>query len=123
MNRYTRTAIAVLNASALFLGVAVLAGCTTSGPSTSATNSTLTEESADALVEVSGMSCPQCAHSIVLLMDSYEEIQDKQVDLGRGVVRVKFAPGKSLSAEQLQKLIQDAGFTAGQVTFSEKEAG
>lgn len=120
MKRYTRAAMAVLNAFALLLSVSVLAGCAASGPSASPSNTALTAESADAVIEVSGMSCPQCAHGIVLLMDSYEEIQNKQVDLGRGIVLVTFAPGKSLSAEQLQKLIQDAGFTPGQVTFSGK---
>lgn len=109
--------------AALTLG---LAGCKTTGQANSAdpgTQLAVTPESADAIVQVSGMSCPQCSHNIALIMDRIDEIAASQVDLGEGRVLIAYAPGKSLTADQIAGVIKDAGFTPGEVTFKAKAGG
>ena len=109
--------------SALLLGVP---GCQSSGQiSTNGSGSLLavTPESADAIVQVTGMSCPQCSHNIALIMDRVDAIEASQVDLGEGRVLIAFATGQSLSADQITTIIKDAGFTPGEVTFNAKAGG
>lgn len=106
---------------ALLLSVLALAfmlaltGCQSAGP-------VLNPDDADAVVQVNGMSCPQCANGIVLLMDGQEEVDQTRVDLGDGQVFIKFAPEKTLTAEQIADLVTRAGFTPGEVTYLDKES-
>lgn len=72
---------------------------------------------ADALVKVTGMSCPQCSHNITLLMDRTDQIERSRVDLGNGQVYIAFAPEQSLTAEEISDLVDRAGFTPGKVEY------
>ncbi|MEM9020002.1 MAG: heavy metal-associated domain-containing protein [Planctomycetota bacterium] len=109
--------------AALTLGVAGCATTTNANGNIAGSYLVVTPESADAIVQVAGMSCPQCSHNISLIMDRVDEIEASQIDLGDGRVLIAFTPGQSLTADQIAAIIDDAGFTPGEVTFNEKAGG
>jgi|GEM_PF-2849175 len=112
-----KSIIAHLFAALLLTSTVLLTACATTG---SASAPPLDPKQADAVVQVKGMSCPQCANSIKLLMDGMDEISDSRVDLGDGRVFIAFAPDKTLSEAQIIDLVDRAGFTAGEVTYLKK---
>ncbi len=114
MNATTLFSTAVLFAASIF----TLAGCATTGSSTQAQ---LDPKDADAVVNVSGISCPQCANSIKLIMDDTEGIDQSRVDMGTGRVFIDFTPGSTLTNAQIEQLIKDAGFTPGDIQQLKKE--
>ena len=110
MNRYFTLAALSCAMTILLL----MTGCQSAGsPQTGAT-----PKGADAVVEVSGLSCPQCANTVKLIMDKDNAVESSMVSLGEGKVYITFVKGKSLSAERIKALVTDSGFTPGEVTFT-----
>ncbi|MFN3165949.1 MAG: heavy-metal-associated domain-containing protein [Phycisphaeraceae bacterium] len=100
------------------LSLATFAGCaSTGGPK----QALLDPSDADASVQVSGMSCPQCANNIKLILDDAEGVENSRVDLGSGRVFIDFSQGGALTDAQIEQLIKDAGFTPGEVEQVKKE--
>lgn len=106
-------------AAALFaVSFITLAGCATTGQGKQAV---LDPSDADASVQVSGMSCPQCANNIKLILDDAEGVDNSRVDLGTGRVFIDFSEGSALTDAQIEQLVKDAGFTPGEVEHVKKE--
>jgi len=108
MKRSTLSLTAALFAASLI----TLAGCATTGQGNQAA---LDPNDADAAVQVSGMSCPQCANNIKLILDDAEGVDQSRVDLGSGQVYIDFSDGQTLTDAQIEQLVKDAGFTPGEV--------
>lgn len=114
MNRlFNITALSCAMALTLFI-----TGCQSTGHAHTQTSAAPTDF--DASVEVVGMSCPQCANTLKLIMDKDDGIASSTVDLGGGKVYMQFEKGKSLSADAIKTLVTDSGFTAGKVIFTNK---
>lgn len=94
----------------------LIVGCKSAGTS----QNSATPKDFDATVRVSGLSCPQCANTITLIMDKDDAIASSTVDLGAGIVYIYFEKGRSLTAGEIISLVNDSGFTPGKVSFKDK---
>ncbi len=62
-------------------------------------------------LRVDGLACPYCAYGIEKKLKKTKGVEKIEIDLNKGVVRVKVAEGVRLTESQMAKLINDAGFT------------
>jgi copper chaperone len=60
------------------------------------------------VLKVKGMSCQHCVMSVTKALTQLEGIKNVQVDLAKGEVR--FDNTKSITSDQIQKVIEDAGY-------------
>jgi len=60
------------------------------------------------ILKVKGMSCQHCVMSVTKALTQLEGIRNVQVDLAKGEVR--FDNTKSITSDQIQKAIEDAGY-------------
>ena len=60
------------------------------------------------VLKVKGMSCQHCVMSVTKALTQLEGIRNVQVDLAKGEVR--FDNTKSITIDQIQKAITDAGY-------------
>lgn len=63
------------------------------------------------VAKVNGLVCDFCAQSIRKIVGKDDAVQNVQVDLSSGQVRVNLKPGKSLDDAALEKLIRKSGYT------------
>ncbi len=62
-------------------------------------------------LRVDGLACPYCAYGIEKKLKKTKGVEKIDIDLNKGVVRVKVAAGVRLTESQMANLINDAGFT------------
>jgi copper chaperone len=62
-------------------------------------------------MRVDGMACPYCAYGIEKKLKKIEGVEEIDIDLNAGVVRISVAEGVELTEAQMEKLFKDAGFT------------
>lgn len=67
------------------------------------------------VAEVSGMSCPLCAHNIEKQLKRDPNVSRVTVDLGKGEVTVVYALAPLAAETSIRKAIDRAGFTVGKV--------
>jgi copper chaperone len=60
------------------------------------------------ILKVKGMSCQHCVMSVTKALTQLEGIRNVQVDLAKGEVR--FDNTRSMTSDQIQKVIEDAGY-------------
>jgi copper ion binding protein len=66
------------------------------------------EEKMASVLKVKGMSCQHCVMSVTKALNQLEGIKNVQIDLAKGEVR--FDSTKSITSDQIQKAITDAGY-------------
>lgn len=115
MKRYLM--IAALSCAMTF--TLLITGCQSQGSA----QPTATAKDVDATVDVTGLSCPQCANTLKLIIDKDDAVASSTVDLGGGKVFIQFEQGKSLSADEIKALVKDSGFTPGKVAFADQGGG
>jgi copper chaperone CopZ len=64
---------------------------------------------------VNGMSCPLCSNNVDKQLLKIDGVTKAAVDLGSGKVRITLAAEKKVSKSQLEKAVDDAGYTLKQV--------
>ncbi len=62
-------------------------------------------------MRVDGLACPYCAYGIEKKLKKIEGVENIEVDLDAGIVKVSVSEGTVLTEEQMTKLFKDAGFT------------
>jgi copper chaperone len=60
------------------------------------------------VLKVKGMSCQHCVISVTKALNQLDGIKNVQVDLAKGEVR--FDNTKSITSDQIQKAITNAGY-------------
>jgi copper chaperone len=60
------------------------------------------------ILKVKGMSCQHCVMSVTKALSHLEGIKNVQVDLAKG--EVWFDNTKSITSDQIQKVIEEAGY-------------
>ena len=68
-------------------------------------------------VEVNGLSCPFCAYGLEKKLKKIEGISNLKIDIENGQATFDLAKGKNLANDKLKKIITDAGFTPGKITY------
>lgn len=62
-------------------------------------------------MRIDGLACPFCVYGVEKKLKALDGISNFKVDLDKGLVSVDMVEGKSLTDEQMKKLMNDAGFT------------
>ena len=62
-------------------------------------------------MRVDGLACPYCAYGIEKKLKAIDGVESVEVDLDKGLVRVRTHDDLHFSEPQLRQLFQDAGFT------------
>ena len=68
-----------------------------------------------ATLTVHGLACPLCAHNINKQLLKVSGVQNVDVDLGSGLVRVRFADGTQPSDKELAAAVRAGGFTLNRI--------
>ena len=63
------------------------------------------------LIRVDGLACPFCAYGIEKKLKGVDGVEDVDVDLKSGVVRVNTRSDVELTESGMVKLFKEAGFT------------
>ena len=71
-------------------------------------------------IEVKGLVCPFCAYGLEKKLKKVEGAKDVYVSLENGYATFSVPADKIPSKENLKKLVANAGFEAGNITFSDK---
>jgi len=79
-------------------------------------------ESPDATVYVDGMACPFCAYGLEKKLKKLDAIRKMEVQLEKGRVLLAFQDGQSLTKEEIQQAVKEAGFTARKIEFPDGTA-
>ena len=69
-------------------------------------------------IEVKGLSCPFCAYGLEKKLKEIDGATNIEIDIKEGVATFTVAKEKQPDEKQLRKVVKDAGFTAGEITFS-----
>ncbi len=62
-------------------------------------------------LRVDGLSCPFCAYGIEKRLLKTQGVESVEIDLDKGVVRVRVTSGVRLTVSRLERLVHEAGFT------------
>jgi len=71
-------------------------------------------------VEVDGLACPFCAYGLEKKLKKIEGQQDLFIEIQEGYATFNVPAGSEITKEKLNKIVEDAGFTARKATFSDK---
>jgi len=66
--------------------------------------------SEDVKISVKGMVCSFCAQGIRKTLGNEQAVEDVKVDLDKKLVTITVKDGKTLTDEEIQRLIQEAGY-------------
>jgi copper chaperone CopZ len=109
----------------VFSFVFVVVGCGSSSTTSTTTlvglNSDVVIDPPSVVLTVQGMSCPLCANNIDRSLLKIPGITSAKIDLGAGTVLVTLAPGSRVRQADLQRAIDDAGYTLQSIEVPGKE--
>ncbi|MFB6307517.1 MAG: heavy-metal-associated domain-containing protein [Flavobacteriales bacterium] len=71
-------------------------------------------------VEVDGLACPFCAYGLEKKLKKIEGQKDLFIEIQEGYATFNVPADNEITKEKLNKIVEDAGFTARKVTFSDK---
>ena len=110
-----------MSTSLLFL-IALLAGLGLAAPAmaqdqpeTGQQEAAVAEKRADVLVYVDGMTCPFCAYGLEKKLSELDEVADVQVDLEKARALLILRDRSSLTGEQIQQAVDEAGFSVRKI--------
>lgn len=71
-------------------------------------------------IEVKGLACPYCAYGLEKDLKKVEGIDFIEIELKEGLVYTSVPTDLKPTEEKLKKVVEDSGFTAGDIEFSEQ---
>lgn len=89
------------------------------GPSSAQGQTKTTIEEPDATVYVDGLACPFCAYGLEKKLDAHDAVQELQVEIEEGRILLTFRDGQTLTEDEIEQAVKDAGFTARKIEFSD----
>lgn len=78
-----------------------------------------TVASPDATVYVDGIACPFCAYGLEKKLKELDAVRKLEVQLEDGRVLIAYEDGASLTKEEIQTAVKNAGFEARKIEFAE----
>ncbi len=73
----------------------------------------------EVVLTVYGLSCPLCSNNLDGQLRRVDGVTGAEIDLETGAVRVSFEEGHTVQQNDLQKAVQDAGFTLQNIAVQE----
>ncbi|OWY72910.1 hypothetical protein B7486_00785 [cyanobacterium TDX16] len=92
------------------IGMAILGGCQSGGREGLAQKGEILADGPVAVLRVSGLSCPLCAHNIHQQMMAIPGVRGVRVDLGKGEVIVGLANKGAPDGKTLGNAVEQSGF-------------
>jgi mercuric ion binding protein len=74
-------------------------------------------------LRVDGLACPFCAYGIEKELIRTDGVETIDIDINAGVVTVTMAEGATLTEDQANRIVEDAGFTLGGFEEVRTQAG
>ncbi len=76
----------------------------------------------DIIIEVDGLACPFCTFGIEKKLKKIEGVDELVVYLEDGKIEMSLKEGATVSEEQIERAIAEAGFEARSITFVNENA-
>ena len=92
------------------IGIVLLGGCQSGGREGLAQKGEILADGPVAVLRVSGLSCPLCAHNIHQQMMAIPGVRGVRVDLGKGEVIVGLANKGAPDGKTLGNAVEQSGF-------------
>ena len=70
-------------------------------------------------IEVKGLACPYCAYGMERELKQIPDVKDIYIELKTGMAYIATPADKKPTKEELTKIVDDGGFTAGEVEYSD----
>ena len=71
-------------------------------------------------IEIKGLACPYCAYGMERELKKISGVGNVEIELEEGMAYISTPIAQKPSEKHLKKIVEDAGFTAGEIEFSEK---
>lgn len=71
-------------------------------------------------IQVDGLSCPFCAYGLEKNLKKVEGAKDVLINVEDGYTTFNVPKDKQPTEDELKKMVKDAGFTAREITYSDK---
>jgi len=71
-------------------------------------------------IEIKGMACPYCAYGMEKELKKVAGVDKVEIELKKGLAYISTPINQKPTKEALEKIIIDAGFTIGEIEFSDK---
>ena len=68
------------------------------------------------VLQIDGLACPYCGYGVEKQFSKQEGVKSTDIDIEKGVVIVSVTLGTELSDSELERIVDDAGFTLGGIT-------
>jgi len=81
------------------------------------TNST--QEKVYIEIGIKGMACPYCAFGMEKELKKMAGVENVEIELKKGLAYISTPKDQKPTKESLEKIITDAGFTVGEIVFSD----
>ena len=81
---------------------------------------TQTEKTSYVKVEVKGLACPFCAYGLEKKLKEVEGLDVIKINFKEGLAYLSTSAATKPTKDELTKIVKDAGFTPGEISFSEE---
>ncbi len=68
-------------------------------------------------IRVDGLTCPFCTYGLEKKLKRLEGAEKIHIDIDKGIAHLQAAKGKKIAEKDLKKAVEDAGFTAREITY------
>jgi len=68
-------------------------------------------------VRVDGLSCPFCAYGLEKKLLKLDGVMNLTIDVDNGILTFYEEKGKVVLEEEIRRVVKDAGFTPGEITY------
>jgi copper chaperone CopZ len=71
-------------------------------------------------IEVNGLACPFCAYGLEKKLKQIDGVETVEIDVEEGLAFLSMNSDQKATKEDLERIVTNAGFTAGTIDFSDK---
>ncbi|HFA52120.1 MAG TPA: heavy-metal-associated domain-containing protein [Bacteroidetes bacterium] len=71
-------------------------------------------------IEIKGLACPYCAYGMERELKKVSGVEDVDIELKTGMAYISTPISQKPSKEELTKIVDDGGFTAGGIEYSDR---
>lgn len=68
-------------------------------------------------IRVDGLTCPFCAYGLEKKLKRLEGAEKIHIDIEKGIALIQVREGSDIDEKNLKKAVEDAGFTAREITY------
>ncbi len=83
-----------------------------------AQNAIQEEQNKQVQVQVDGLSCPFCAYGLEKKLKNIDGVASLKIDIDQGMAILTVSENKSITEEEIRKVVKQAGFTPKKIVFA-----